>query len=62
MHGQRQPFPFETELNCCEVTEVDNDNNDDDNNNFPLALRPNVDHGLLMLEVSRSHTTTHRSK
>ena len=27
---------------------------------FFLALRPNVDHGLLILEVSRSHTTTHQ--
>ena len=25
----------------------------------PMALRPNADHGLLILEVSRSHTTTH---
>jgi len=26
---------------------------------FPVALRPNVGHGLLILEVSRSHTTHH---
>jgi len=26
---------------------------------FPMALRPNAGHGLLFLEVSRSHTTTH---
>jgi len=26
----------------------------------PVALWPNADHGLLILEVSRSHTTTHR--
>ena len=26
---------------------------------FPVALRSNAGHGLLMLEVSRSHTTTH---
>ena len=26
---------------------------------FSVALRPNADHGLFMLEVSRSHTTTH---
>jgi hypothetical protein len=25
----------------------------------PVALRPNAGHGLLILEVSRSHTTTH---
>ena len=25
---------------------------------FPLAPRPNVGHGLIILEVSRSHTTT----
>jgi len=29
---------------------------------FSVALRPNVGHGLLILEVSRSHTTTHRSR
>ena len=29
---------------------------------FPLALRPNAGHGLLILEVSRSHTTTHHSR
>ena len=29
---------------------------------FPVALRPNAGHGLLMLEVSRSHTTTHHSR
>jgi len=28
----------------------------------PVALRPNVGHGLLILEVSRSHTTTHHSR
>jgi len=28
---------------------------------FPVALRPNADNGLLILEVSRSHTTTHHS-
>jgi hypothetical protein len=27
-----------------------------------VALQPNVDHGLLILEVSRSHTTTHHSR
>jgi hypothetical protein len=26
-----------------------------------LALRPNVSHGLLIHENSRSHTTTHHS-
>jgi hypothetical protein len=26
---------------------------------FSVALRPNAGHGLLILEVSRSHTTTH---
>ena len=26
---------------------------------FPVALRSHVGHGLLILEVSRSHTTTH---
>ena len=26
---------------------------------FAVALRPNAGHGLLILEVSRSHTTTH---
>jgi len=25
---------------------------------FSVALRPNVGHGLLVVEVSRSHTTT----
>jgi len=28
---------------------------------FPVALRPNADHGLLILEASRSHTPTHHS-
>jgi hypothetical protein len=29
---------------------------------FPVALRPNASHGLLILEVSSSHTTTHHSR
>jgi len=29
---------------------------------FPVALRPSAGHGLLILEVSRSHTTTHHSR
>ena len=29
---------------------------------FPVALRPNAGHGLLILEVSRSHTATHHSR
>ena len=29
---------------------------------FPLALRPYAGHGLLILEVSRSHTTTRHSR
>ena len=29
---------------------------------FTVALRPNAGHGLLILEVSRSHTTTHHSR
>ena len=29
---------------------------------FAVALRPNTGHGLLILEVSRSHTTTHHSR
>ena len=29
---------------------------------FLVALRPNAGHGLLILEVSRSHTTTHHSR
>ena len=29
---------------------------------FSVALRPNADHGLLILEVSTSHTTTHHSR
>jgi len=28
----------------------------------PVALRPNAGHGLLILDVSRSHTTTHYSR
>jgi hypothetical protein len=28
----------------------------------PMALRPNAGHGLLILEVSRSHTTAHHSQ
>jgi hypothetical protein len=28
----------------------------------PLVLGPNVGHGLLILEISRSHTTTHYSR
>ena len=28
----------------------------------PVALRPHAGHGLLILEVSRSHTTTHHSR
>ena len=27
-----------------------------------VALRPNAGHGLLILEISRSHTTTHHSR
>ena len=29
---------------------------------FSMALRPNAGHGLLTLEVSRSHTATHHSR
>ena len=29
---------------------------------FAVALRPNAGHVLLILEVSRSHTTTHHSR
>jgi len=29
---------------------------------FFVVLRPNAGHGLLILEVSRSHTTTHHSR
>jgi len=30
---------------------------------YPMALRPNAGHGLLILdEVCRSHTTTHHSR
>jgi hypothetical protein len=29
---------------------------------FPVALRPNAGHGFISLQVSRSHTTTHRSR
>jgi len=29
---------------------------------FPVALRPNAGHGLLILEVSRSHTTMQHSR
>jgi len=29
---------------------------------FPVALRPNAGYDLLILEVSRSHTTTHHSR
>jgi len=29
---------------------------------FAVALRPNVGHGVLILEVSRSHTTTQDSR
>jgi len=29
---------------------------------FSVALRPNAGHGLLILEVSRSHTTTQHSQ
>ena len=29
---------------------------------YLVALRPNAGHGLLILDVSRSHTTTHRSR
>jgi hypothetical protein len=29
---------------------------------FSVALRPNAGHGLLILEVSSSHTTTHHSR
>ena len=29
---------------------------------LPVALRLNAGHGLLILEVSRSHTTTHHSR
>jgi hypothetical protein len=28
----------------------------------PVALLPNAGHGLLIPEVSRSHTTTHHSR
>jgi len=29
---------------------------------FSVALRPSAGHGLLILDVSRSHTTTHHSR
>jgi len=29
---------------------------------LPVALRPNAGHGLLILEISRSHATTHHSR
>ena len=29
---------------------------------FPVALRPNAGHGLLILDVSRSHTAMHHSR
>ena len=29
---------------------------------FAVALRPDAGHSLLILEVSRSHTTTHHSR
>ena len=29
---------------------------------FSVALLPNASHGLLILEVSRSHTTTHHNR
>ena len=29
---------------------------------FSVALQPNAGHGLLILEVSRSHRTTHHSR
>jgi len=29
---------------------------------YSVALRPNAGHGLLILEISRSHTTTHHSR
>jgi len=29
---------------------------------FPVALRPKAGQGLLILEVPRSHTTTHHSR
>jgi len=29
---------------------------------FAVVLRPNACHGLLILEVSRSHTTMHHSR
>ena len=29
---------------------------------FVVALRPNAGHGLLILEVSRSHTMMHHSR
>jgi hypothetical protein len=29
---------------------------------FAVALQPNAGHGLLILEVSRLHTTTHHSR
>jgi len=29
---------------------------------FSVVLRPSTGHGLLILEVSRSHTTTHHSR
>ena len=28
----------------------------------PMRLRPNADHGLFILEISRSHKTTHRTR
>ena len=35
---------------------------DDQSVFFSVALRPNASHGLLILEISRSHTTTHHSR
>jgi hypothetical protein len=45
-----------------ELTKLNNGHNHYENIFFPMALRPNAGHGLLILEVSRSHTTTHHSR
>jgi len=32
------------------------------NSNSPIPLRPNAGHGLLIIDVARTHATTHHSR
>jgi hypothetical protein len=51
-------------ITLCVIKCLSPSENDGQNSTFfsSVALRPNAGHGLLIHEVSRSHTTTHHSR